>query len=240
MDDFVLEKMKQYVAMAQNNTAVQERQIQELTDELEACRSFIESLQLKGRDELKAVSQFSLEQLKSGGEIIEQTKHQVDKGPNVLLEDTDGVHSVYRVLLSKCGPCPTPEIVDSAGGGVEVVDPAQTMCDIWEGLYNMEQENNRAERRLAVARRRYVRKTVCTAFGFCHVAQDTTLFRAACGFVEGSKEQCHECDNDETGGVSARSSTKQKEETADANGNIHVQRRGCSRTRKKGVAKETF
>ena len=54
---------------------VQERQIQELTDELEACRSFIESLQLDECERVKGESQFSLEQLKSGGEIVEQTKH---------------------------------------------------------------------------------------------------------------------------------------------------------------------
>ncbi len=61
MDEYVLNKMKLYVASTQNNTTVQERQIQELTDELEACQRFIESLQLNGRDKVKAVSQFSLD-----------------------------------------------------------------------------------------------------------------------------------------------------------------------------------
>jgi hypothetical protein len=67
MDELVLEKMKLYVAITQKNTAAQERQIQVLTDELESCRSFIESLQLDERDRVKGVSQFSLEKLKSGG-----------------------------------------------------------------------------------------------------------------------------------------------------------------------------
>jgi hypothetical protein len=63
MDELVLDKMKLYVAITQKNTAVQERQIQELTDELEACRSFIESLQLDERERVKGVLQFSLKQL---------------------------------------------------------------------------------------------------------------------------------------------------------------------------------
>jgi hypothetical protein len=92
MDELALEKMKLYVAITQNNTATQERQIQVLTDELESCRSFIESLQLDERERVKGVSQFRLEQLKSGGEIVEQTKHQVDKGLNVMLDNSDGFH----------------------------------------------------------------------------------------------------------------------------------------------------
>ena len=80
MDELVLEKMKLYVAITQKNTAAQERQFKELKDELESCRSFIEALQLDERERVKEVSQFRLEQLKSGGEIVEQTKHQVDRG----------------------------------------------------------------------------------------------------------------------------------------------------------------
>ena len=80
MDELVLEKMKLYVAITQKNTAAQERQFQELKDELESCRSFIEALQLDERERVKEVSQFRLEQLKSGGEIVEQNKHQVDRG----------------------------------------------------------------------------------------------------------------------------------------------------------------
>ncbi len=95
MDELVLEKMKLYVAITQKNTAAQERQIQILTNELESCRSYIESLQLDERDRVKEVSQFTLEQLKSGGEIVEQTRHQADKGLNVMLENSDGFHSVY-------------------------------------------------------------------------------------------------------------------------------------------------
>ena len=84
MDEFVLDKMKQYVLMTQNNTVIQERQIQQLTDELEACRSCIEILQLKVRD--KGMSQFSLEKLKSGGTRLERRKHQVEKGLNGIFK----------------------------------------------------------------------------------------------------------------------------------------------------------
>ena len=140
MDELVLEKMKLYVAMTQTNTAAQERQIQVLTDELESCRGFIDYLQFDERERVKGVSQFRLEQLKSGGEIVQQTKHQLDKGLNVMLENSDGIHSVYRVLLSNCDPCPSPTIGESAAVPAVVVDTAQTMCDIWEGLYNMEKE----------------------------------------------------------------------------------------------------
>ena len=64
MDELVLEKMKLYVAITHKNTAAQERQFKELKDELESCRSFIESLQLDERERVKGVSPFRLEQLK--------------------------------------------------------------------------------------------------------------------------------------------------------------------------------
>ena len=112
----MLDKMKQYVLMTQNNTAIQERQIQQLTDELEACRSCIETLQLKVRDDHKGVSQFSLEKLKSGGTRMERRKHQVEKGLNGIFKNTDGVHIMDPVLDEISDPCPTPEFVDSLGG----------------------------------------------------------------------------------------------------------------------------
>jgi hypothetical protein len=127
-----------------------------------------------------------------------------------MLENSDGFHSVYRVLLSNCDPCPSPIIVESAAKPAVAVDPAQTMCDIWEGLYKMEKEKTRLERSQAMDRRRNVRNSVCTAFGCCDVAQDTTLFRAACGFVEGSQEVCHECVDDESGNVVPRCSKKER------------------------------
>ena len=144
----MLDKMKQYVVMTQNNTAVQERQIQQLTDELEACRSCIETLQLKGRDVQKAVSQFSLEKLKFGGRTLERRQHQVAKGLNVIFKNTDGVRIMDPVLDVISDPCPTPEFGDSAGGAELIADPAQTMCEIWEGLYKMEQERTREERKV--------------------------------------------------------------------------------------------
>jgi hypothetical protein len=212
ISEFVLDKMKHYVAITQKNIEAQERTIQELTDELEACRSFIESLQLDERERVKGVSQFSLEQLKSGGEIVEQTKHQQDKGLNVMLEKSDGFLSVYRVLLSKCDPCPSPTSLHGAAVPSVAVDAAQTMCDIWEGLYKMEKEKTRIQRSQAMDRRRNVRNSVCTAFGCCEVGQDTTLFRAACGFVEGSQDICLECVGDETGIVAGRCTKKQRKE----------------------------
>ena len=210
----MLDKMKQYVVMTQNNIAVQERQIQQLTDELEACRSCIETLQLKGRDVQKAVSQFSLEKLKFGGRTLERMQHQVAKGLNVIFKNTDGVRIMDPVLDVISDPCPTPEFGDSAGGAELIADPAQTMCEIWEGLYKMEQERTREERKVRKQRRKYVRKSVCTSLGCCgsieNMSQDSTLFRAACGFVEGSIEQCYEWNEEETGGVSARCSTNER------------------------------
>jgi hypothetical protein len=129
-----------------------------------------------------------------------------------MLENSDGFHSVYRVLLSKCDPCPSPTIVDGAAALAVPVDPAQTMCDIWEGLYKMEKDKNRSERTQAMDRRKHVRNSVCTAFGCCEVGQDTTLFRAACGFVEGSQDICQECVGDETGIVAGRCTKKQRKE----------------------------
>jgi hypothetical protein len=67
MDELVLDKMKLYVAITQKNTEAQERQIQELTDELEACRSIIESLQLDERDRVKGVSQLFWSNLSQEG-----------------------------------------------------------------------------------------------------------------------------------------------------------------------------
>ena len=159
----MLDKMKQYVLMTQNNTVIQERQIQQLTDELEACRSCIETLQLKVRDDHKGVSQFSLEKLKSGGTRLERRKHQVEKGLNGIFKNTDGVHIMDPVLDVISDPCPTPEFGDSAGGAELIADPAQTMCEIWEGLYKMEQERTREERKVRKQRLKYVRKSVCTS-----------------------------------------------------------------------------
>ena len=131
-----------------------------------------------------------------------------------MLEKNDGFHSVYRVLLSKCDPCPSPTIGESAAVPVVVVDPAQTMCDIWEELYKMEKEKNRSERTQAMDRRKHVCAKLSLhslwIFGCCGVAQDTTLFRAACGLVEGPQELCHECVDDETGSVAARCSKKER------------------------------
>jgi hypothetical protein len=64
-------------------------------------------------DELKSMSQFSLDHLKSGGEIVEKTEHQANKAENVILQETNGVPSVYGSFLSQSDPCPSPTIVES-------------------------------------------------------------------------------------------------------------------------------
>ena len=67
------------------------------------------------------------------------------------------------------------------------------------------QERIREERKGRKQRRKYVRKSVCTSLGCCgsieNMSQDSTLFRAACGFVEGSIEQCYEWNQEQTVGV---------------------------------------
>ncbi len=82
-----------------------------------------------------------------------------------MLENSDGIHSVYRVLLSKCDPCPSPTIGESAAV------PA-----VWEGLYKMEKEKNRSERTQRMDRRKNVRNSVCTAFGCCDVLKTQRYF----------------------------------------------------------------
>ena len=80
-----------------------------------------------------------------------------------------------------------------------VVNRAETMCDIWERVAEVELKCNKAARRQAMQRHTNVKNSVCKAFGCCEVAVDSTPFRAACGFVQGSQEQYHQCDEGEFG-----------------------------------------
>ena len=80
-----------------------------------------------------------------------------------------------------------------------VVDRAETMCDIWERVAELELKCKKAARRQAMQRHTNVKNSVCKAFGCCEVGVDSTPFRAACGFVQGSQEQYHQCDEGEFG-----------------------------------------
>jgi hypothetical protein len=152
-----------------------------------------------------------LKHLHSGGQIVELTTHQAEIGCNVFLEHTNGVHSRYRFYLAKTDPCPSPSICETVAVRPEFeVDAGLTMCDLWEGFYNKEKVLKQAERRKSMQRHTGVKHSVCKAFGCCDVPEDSTLFRAACGFVEGSQEQCHQCDDEEGGLVATRCSEKDK------------------------------
>ena len=103
MDPRVLEKMQRYVVLTDNKMAEQKGKCAALKDEVEACRILIESLQFtvreahlnvqRQREHTGGVSQFSLKQLQSGGQIlvIELTKHLAHKGANVFLEQINRV-----------------------------------------------------------------------------------------------------------------------------------------------------
>ncbi len=69
-----------------------------------------------------------------------------------------------------------------------IVDPSQTMCDIWRSWTDMEQTYKKRERRIGQKRRTRVKSAVKEAFGSYSIPEDSTLFRAVCGFMEGSQE----------------------------------------------------
>jgi hypothetical protein len=71
------------------------------------------------------------------------------------------------------------------------------MCDIWARVAEVELQCKKAARRQAMQRHNNVKRLVCRAFGSSDIPTDSTLFRAACGFVEGSQEQYHHCDEGE-------------------------------------------
>ena len=107
--------------------------------------------------------------------------------PNVISLKTTGRHGMYSVILSKCEPCPSP-VRFGKGSPEVIVEPSETMCDIWRSWTDMEQMYKKRERRIAKRRRTKMRISVTEAFG-CHlIPEDSTLFRAVCGFMEGSQE----------------------------------------------------
>jgi hypothetical protein len=103
---------------------------------------------------------------------------------------------VYEVVLSKADPCPSPYFAQTAGNCKIEVDIAQTMCDV---LFVIKYK--KAARRQAMKRNTKVKRSVCRAFGCCDILPESTLFRAACGFVVGSQEQYHQDEKDDSRGV---------------------------------------
>jgi hypothetical protein len=81
----VLKQMQRSVVTTERNMAEQKVKCQELTDEVEACRVLIESLEVtlreahlkvqRQQEHKEGVPQFSLKHLHSGGQIVELTTH---------------------------------------------------------------------------------------------------------------------------------------------------------------------
>jgi hypothetical protein len=69
--------------------------------------------------------------LEDGGyEEIQTECKSVRLLPNVICLKTTGRHGMYSVILPKCEPCPAPIRLERGSEEV-IVDPAQTVCDIW-------------------------------------------------------------------------------------------------------------
>ena len=107
--------------------------------------------------------------------------------PNVFLDQSTGHRGLCRVYLSKCDPCPSPQ-TSEIGGAEVLVDPGQTMLDLWSSWTDMEQTHKKRQRRIAKKRWTRVKMSVKDAFGSNTIPEDSTLFRAVCGFMEGSQE----------------------------------------------------
>ena len=106
---------------------------------------------------------------------------------NVFLQKAIGPCGNYCVSLSKCEPCPSPNSGETVGGPLQVC-PAQTMCEVWRSWTDKEQTYKKRERRIAKKRRTRAKISVNEAFGNNSIPQDSTLFWAVCGFMEGSQE----------------------------------------------------
>jgi hypothetical protein len=107
--------------------------------------------------------------------------------PYVIAHKSTGQENIYSVKLLQCEPCPSPESSEISGTDV-VVDPSQTMCDIWRCWTDKEQTYKKRERRIAQKRWTRIKSSVKEAFGSYSIPEDSTLFRAVCGFMEGSQE----------------------------------------------------
>ena len=125
----------------------------------------------------------------SGGGYEEyQTEcRSVQHRPNVFLEKTSSALSIYSVHLSKCEPCPSPVRFDKKGVH-HVSDAALTMCAMWERWTDHHEMYKRRERRTAKKRKTRVKTAVKEAFGNSAIPEDSSLFQAVCGFIEGSQD----------------------------------------------------
>jgi hypothetical protein len=229
------EKMKAYVALAEQEIAQRKIESQALREELSRSRALSQSLHVKLmqaeamlalQQQAARVSQFKMQQIESGGTIdvcmahveaclcdltnrvscrsegcvrlerlyladggFEEVQTEYHSGrmiPNVFLHHSTGSLGMYRVTLSKCDPCPSPE--NSGIAGPEVLDPALTMCDIWRRWSDMEQTYRKRVRRIEKKRWTRLKISVKDAFGTNCIPEDSSLFRAVCGFMQGSQE----------------------------------------------------
>ena len=167
--------------------------------------------------ELKRVSVFQMPKIESGGKMevcmviggdcqrggccdkerlylangdyeeVNREVHSLALPANVFLQEASGTHGKYSVSLSKCEPWPSPNRRERVVPEFAVC-PAQTMCDIWRGWTEMEQRYKKRERRIAQKRRIRAKLAVHEAFGTNSIPEDSTLFWAVCGFMEGSVE----------------------------------------------------
>ena len=125
----------------------------------------------------------------SGGGFEEyQTEFRsVRNRRNVVLEKESCRLSMYSVHLSQCEPCPSPIHLNNTG--VQLVsDPAHTMCAVWDRWTDQNEMYKKRVRRTAKKRRTRVKKAVKEAFGSFTMPEDSTLFQAVCGFIEGSQD----------------------------------------------------
>jgi len=97
--------------------------------------------------------------LEDGGyEEIRTECKSVQMLPNVICLKTTGRHGMYSVTLPKCEPCPSPIRLERVRDEV-IVDPAQTVCDIWRSWTDMEQTFKKRKRRIAQRRRLKIKIT---------------------------------------------------------------------------------
>ena len=126
--------------------------------------------------------------LSGGGYEEVQTECVWDRlQPNVFAHKSTGQQNMYSVKLLECEPCPSPDSEETSGLDV-IVDPSQTVCDIWRSWSDMEQTYKKRQRRIGLKRRTRIKCAVKEAFGSYSIPEDSSLYRAVCGFMEGSQE----------------------------------------------------
>ena len=103
-----------------------------------------------------------------GYEEVQTECYAVLLRPNVVMQKTSEAQGLYNVLLSNCGPCPSPERLDRMWPKI-VADPALTMCDLWRGWTDMEQTYKKRERRTAMKRRTRYKTSVHIRSFWCEL-----------------------------------------------------------------------